>query len=304
MNSDFGFSNQETERIISHFGENFYHKVIKDIAFYTKKWRLSSIRLIDYYSVNCNFTCYSEDYGASVLKIGNPCRETFTEYHTLLEYKDKGFCKVYAADIDNGVIIEELISPGTQLRAEASLDQRLSVFCSLHKDLHIAPEDGRIYPSYMDWVSRITKYMSNRQDKKELYLYMKKAEALCNLLCVKYPRKMLLHGDLHHDNILLGRDNTYTIIDPKGVIGDPIFDVPRFILNEYEDEITEGFYHKINHIIHFLESMLPIPDQVIRQCLFIETAMALCWEVEDGGEPNMDQIIFAEKILNHENDKD
>jgi streptomycin 6-kinase len=27
----------------------------------------------------------------------------------------------------------------------------------------------------------------------------------------------------------------YTIIDPKGVIGDPVFDISRFILNEFHD---------------------------------------------------------------------
>lgn len=64
---------------------------------------------------------------------------------------------------------------------------------------------------------------------------------------------MLLHGDFHHDNILLSNNGDYVIIDPKGVIGDPVFDIPRFILNEFGDEITTELYKKINGIIGFLE---------------------------------------------------
>lgn len=67
---------------------------------------------------------------------------------------------------------------------------------------------------------------------------------------------MLLHGDFHHDNILLGNDGEYIIIDPKGVIGDPVFDIARFILNEFDDEITTELYKKINHIISILEKNL------------------------------------------------
>ena len=298
MHKDFQFTKVEAEKVIAHFGEPFYKKVVSDIEKYAKTWRLSSLQLINYYSVNCVFKCYSLDFGNAVLKIGNPCREVNTEFNTLSEYNGNRFCKVFDADTNNGVIIEELITPGTQLRAETSLDKRLSVFCSLYKGLHIIPANDEIYPTYMGWVSRIAEYMRNRQDYKELYLHMKKAENLCHSLCTQYPRKMLLHGDFHHDNILLNEDNIYMIIDPKGVVGDPIFDVPRFILNEFGDDIDDELFDKINYIIAAFEKALEIPNLVIRQCLYIETVMAECWSVESGDRPAIDDVIFAEKMMN------
>lgn len=104
-------------------------------------------------------------------------------------------------------------------------------------------------------------------------------------------------------NILLGADGAYKIIDPKGVIGDYVFDVPRFILNEFGDEITAELYKKINHIICILEKELNIPSCILRQCLYVETAMGMCWCVEDGSTPEeyerlLKIAVFAEIILN------
>lgn len=43
------------------------------------------------------------------------------------------------------------------------------------------------------------------------------------------PRAKFLHGDLHHFNILLGQE--WTLIDPKGLWGDPAFEPVAFLRN-------------------------------------------------------------------------
>lgn len=306
MKVSYQFKKHESEQIIKHFGNDFYEKVIKDIRLYADKWALSTFKLIPSYSVNIVFTCFSEIHGSAVLKIGrSSSREVFTEFHTLKEYGSSRFCNVFDADVKNGVILEEFIEPGIPLRNERSLDVRLSVFCSLYKDLHIMPANAELYPTYIEWVRRITDYMNRREDCEELAFYMNKAEEICISLTSLYPEKVLLHGDFHHDNILLGKDGTYKIIDPKGVIGDPIFDIPRFILNEFDEELTVETYKKINDIISYLEKKLMIPNDIIRKCLFVETAMGICWCVEDGSTPEdysdlVKTVAFAEAILKNE----
>jgi hypothetical protein len=238
-----------------------------------------------------------------VLKINPSIGEIHTEFDTLRQYNGRRFCSVFEADMENGVLLEECVQPGNPLREERSLDRRLSVFSSLYKGLHIAPANEEIYPTYTEWVGRITEYMSKRHDCKELFLYMKKAKDICLSVAALYPQRMLLHGDFHHDNILLGKDGEYKIIDPKGVIGDPVFDVPRFILNEFGDEITTELYKKINDIIGVLEKTLHIPNDILRKCLFVETAMGICWCIEDGSTPEeypglLKTVAFAEAILN------
>lgn len=296
----YNFNEFESQNIIKHFGKTFFDKVQSDINFYSNKWAIEILELVDYFSVNCIFKCSSKKFGDAVLKINRSCREVFTEFNTLLEYKGRRFCNVFDSDIENGIILEECIHPGIRLRDEESLEKRLNIFSGLFNGLHIEPENPSIYPTYIEWVSRITKYMSSREDYKELYLYMKKAESICLQISQSYNKKMLLHGDFHHDNILLNNDGNYKIIDPKGVVGDPIFDVPRYILNEYEEDISdEKYYEKIYTIINSLETSLGIPNKIIKQCYFIEVVMANCWDVESNAKPNIQSVIMAENIMNH-----
>lgn len=145
--------------------------------------------------------------------------------------------------------------------------------------------------------------MSKREDCEELYLHMKKAKEICLAVSSSYPLKMLLHGDFHHDNILLSENETYVIIDPKGIIGDPVFDVPRFILNEFEEKKSPELHDKIMEIISTLEKRLNIPNEIIKQCLYVETAMGMCWCAEDGSTPEeyarlLRDVAFAEAIMN------
>ena len=287
----------DKEKIISHFGSEFYAKVLRDLEKYARLWELSDYEQIDYYSVNCIFRCVSSKYGYCVLKIGSDPKNTENEYHILREYNGFRYCNVYDADILNSALLIERIVPGTQLRLVTDLHKRLDLFYQVSRGLHVKPIDKTLYPTYMGWVSRITEYMRGRNDYQFLYRKMLKAEQICGELCEKYHGELLLHGDLHHDNILLEGDNRYRIIDPKGVIGDGVFDIPRFILNEFGDTMNEGFQSKYALIIQTLSEKFAIPEIDIRKLTYIEMCMANCWNVESREEPNMDEVQFTEKMM-------
>jgi len=297
----FRFSQNETNNILKHFGQVFYDRVVNCLEVYSIKWKLDIEEFIDYYSVNCIFICRSEIYGPAVLKIGNPSNEVCTEVNLLKEYNGSCFCRVFDWDVDNGVILEERINPGIRLREEQSLEKRLSVFSNLFNGLHIQSYKSELYPTYYGWVSRISEYMSKREDYKELYKLMLKAKDMCASLSVDFSRKMLLHGDLHHDNILLGVNDKYRIIDPKGVVGDPIFDIPRFILNEFygKDYVSYDFYSKhIEKLICYFQKSLNVPIDIIKKCIFIEMTMANCWNVESNEEPEIHYVLYSETMIN------
>jgi len=79
----------------------------------------------------------------------------------------------------------------------------------------------------MDLASYCTAYIKTCPDYIDLYNKMIEAEEICRQLWEKYTDRLLLHGDLYHDNILLGK-NGYCAIDPIGVIGDPVFNIPIY----------------------------------------------------------------------------
>ncbi|PWV95831.1 streptomycin 6-kinase [Paenibacillus cellulosilyticus] len=303
MSSHYLFQTEEIMNIVNRFGQPFYDKVVKDMETYVEKWALTSLQLIPSYSVNLVFRCHSAQYGAAVLKISKvEFGGIEKEWQTLNHYAGRRMCRVFEADLEAGVLLEQGMLPGTPLRAVEDLDKRLDVFCSLYRDMHLPPAAADSYPTYAGWVNRITDYMSTRNDCIELYEHMRRAQEMLAVVTATYAQSMLLHGDFHHDNILLGEDGEYRIIDPKGVIGDPVFDTPRFILNEFGDDMTPEVGDKINHIIAVFAEQLQIPSQVLRQCLYIETTMGVCWCAEDGATPEeyaklLATAAFAESLL-------
>ena len=291
-------TNEENQKIANHFDDAFHHRVCAVLRKYADIWRLEQVALIDYFSVNCLFTCHSKIYGDAVLKVCAPSNQVATEIEALREHDDDIFCKMLAFSIEDSVILEEAIRPGTQLRAVQSTAERIKIFLSLYSALHIRPDVPEKYPTYSRWVEHITSFMSAQKDPPELYQYMREAYDICQSIQQKYNQKMLLHGDFHHDNILLSAGGKYKVIDPKGVVGDPIFDIPRFILNEFDDDFTyEENYNHIACVINSLSAGANLPAKDIRRVFFVEMAMATCWSIESGKTPDMDDVKMAYSML-------
>ncbi|EAR51022.1 streptomycin phosphotransferase, streptomycin-resistance [Oceanicola granulosus HTCC2516] len=58
------------------------------------------------------------------------------------------------------------------------------------------------------------------------------AAALARELLATTEREVPLHGDLHHDNVMLADDApAWVAIDPKGVLGDPAYEAANLFLN-------------------------------------------------------------------------
>jgi len=283
-----------SDKIIEYFGAEFHEKVVADLPKYVAQWHLSNLEQIDYYSLSCLFTCDSAEYGACVLKFGRFLEVAKTEYYMLKDFDGNGLCKVYAADIDNGVLLIERIMPGIQLCEEPSQDIRINEFFALVQKLHKPSANHQKYPTYMSWLSDITEFMKTQADYVDLYHKTQKAEEICRSLWEKYSDRTLLHGDLHHENILQGKEG-YCAIDPIGVIGDPIFEIPTFILSEAAGEEADEF----DHVVSAVSAKFNVPKQDIRALLYIESCRLNCCAVEDGDydEVDIDETLLVERMM-------
>jgi len=297
----YNFTEEDIKSITREFGQAFFAKIQNDLKLYCGRWQLHALRLVQYFSVNCLFLCESALYGACVLKICGNSQEWYTrEYNALLEYNGRRHCRMLDADPDNGVFLLEQILPGTQLKHEPSLDKRLSVFASLYGGLHIAPKNPEVYPGYVDWFIEITEEMRTKAQHHRLYLYMKKARQMCLDIASVYDQKMLLHGDLHYDNILLGSDGEYVIIDPLAYVGDPVFEIPRYLVNEYMDHETTSApderLARMRGITGRLAGDLHLPQKLLHRLFFIDACIMNYWGAVDDGEVGYTLMEFAEKL--------
>jgi streptomycin 6-kinase len=61
---------------------------------------------------------------------------------------------------------------------------------------------------------------------------VEQAETLFAELLASAAEPVLLHGDLHHQNILAAEREPWLAIDPKGLIGEPAYEVGALLRNQ------------------------------------------------------------------------
>lgn len=115
---------------------------------------------------------------------------------------------------------------------------------------------------------------------------LQKAREIRDKLLITAIPDVFLHGDLHHDNILQN-GNDWVVIDPKGVIGEPAYEVAAFIRNPMPELLNHADVPNIihNRVTRFAE-LLELPSQRIIDWCFVQAVLAWAWALEDGCDTN------------------
>lgn len=201
--------------------------------------------------------------------------------------------KAYAFDEEKGLLLEERIFPGTTLREEDCVEKRLKCLSNVFHAIHMPAEAGK---TYLDWLTEAVESCERNRFPGELLRMAGKARGICGELFRKYPERMLLHGDLHHDNLLKRADGSYAVIDPKGVIGPEILDLPRFLLNEMDAPYEGDLRSHMERFIRLMAEEFGCPPGDLGKALYMETVLANVWSLEDGGEVHMDKVGLAASL--------
>ena len=291
------FTQEQQKNLLECFGESFSKELPVKLAYFAKKWQLDDFSFIEYYSVNCLFICRSTKYGNCVLKIfGCEYEWYIIEIFALNEYDGKcKYVKAHEFDTELGAILLERIVPGVTLKTEPSLEKRLSIFADMWKNAHMVPRDPERFISYLDSTIRALGKPWSQGENLVLRRIASEMVAACQSLYAKYPQRLLLHGDLHGDNLLLNSTGDYTIVDPHGRIGPPICDLGRFIANEYADSHAEARGDTVNYIVKKLSEELHLPILDIVQAFFVDITLMTCWDAEDG-TVDINGALFAQDL--------
>ena len=93
---------------------------------------------------------------------------------------------------------------------------------------------------------------------------VEEAERLFAELIASQDEPAVLHGDLHHDNVLSAEREPWLAIDPAGLVGDPGFDCstmlynPRMWLRDEEltalvpariEQLADGFGFPVDRVV-------------------------------------------------------
>ena len=275
------------ERFIKKLGTERFYERIGIIEKYKTQWELSELEFKSELSINSLiFYGVSKRYGKVILKIliNSEFDEDYKEMLALKVFQGEKFCKLYESSFEDKVYLMERIVPANTLYESALRNERIKIASEIFKRLHKADLPDRTFPTYTEWFEAGKEGTKNREDCVELYPYLESAERMLTDICKKYSRNLLLHGDLHHENILKNENGGYTVIDPKGVIGDPVFDLSRFILDEFRDDLTSEPKKVVIDFVQKLGDSVGIPCEILLRCLYIETVIWLFREELANGE--------------------
>ncbi len=292
-------TNIQAERFVKKIGIERFNERIRIVEKYKKQWELSEIEFKSEFSINSLiFYAVSKRYGKVILKILININGFDNEILALKLFQGEKFCKLYEYSFDDKVYIMERIVPAHTLYESAPRNERIKFAGEIFKGLHKTDLTDSKFPTYIGWFEAGKKGTKNRKDCEELYQYLYSAERMLTDICKKYSRNLLLHGDLHHENILKNENGSYTVIDPKGVIGDPVFDLSRFILDEFRDDLTSEPKEEIIDFVQKLGDGVGIPCEILLRCLYIETVIWLFREELANGESleECQQLITNMKV--------
>lgn len=190
-----------------------------------------------------------------------------------------GFGVVKLLIEQKGMLLLERAVPGRALKSyfpEKDKDA-IHISCECLKRLHqaVIPADHQ-FPHIKDWLIALDKEFNIPTH------YLNKARKLRNELIATSAPSVLLHGDLHHDNILQNGDD-WVVIDPKVVIGEPAYEVAAFIRNPIPQLLAHNDASSIiSHRIKYFAEILKLPEQRIHDWCYVQAVLAWIWALEDG----------------------
>jgi streptomycin 6-kinase len=169
-----------------------------------------------------------------VLKAGVPCRELLTEAAALELFAGRGAVRLLDHDAPRGLLLLERITPGALLHKVERDPEATRTAASVMRRLWRTPPPTHSFPSLASWFSswaRLREQFGGGSGPLPAEL-LTQAEHTFAELHSSAERNVVLHGDLHHANILSSASAGWVAIDPKGICGDAGYEVGSFMLNQ------------------------------------------------------------------------
>jgi streptomycin 6-kinase len=260
-------------------GQDWLESLPPTLSQCVEKWDLSECTPCDGLGSNFVFIAQSGPFGKVVIKVEGPHNARHAEAAALRVYNGQGACRLYDVYGEDEALLLERVVPGTILKSIADKDEQASVGCDLVASLPRKPPDESTFPSYADWIrTGFGRALRKYDPEPAMVELITEAESCFEEISANTSVRALLHGDLHHENVVKGPDNTWKTIDPQGVIGPPAMECARFIQNHIGDsEVDEFDTALLNETVQLFAEKLKETPRTITLCVFVLDVLSTAW---------------------------
>ncbi|WIY53374.1 aminoglycoside phosphotransferase family protein [Devosia sp. YIM 151766] len=121
-------------------------------------------------------------------------------------------------------------------------------------------------------------------------LYARSAGIALQLFDKPMP-EIPLHGDLHHDNIM-SSDRGWLAIDPKGLIGDPHYELANAFRNPFGATKLAADPKRINAMADIFSARLGLNRKRLLGFAAAHSGLSACWDLAAGNSITVDLAIL------------
>lgn len=217
----------------------------------------------------------------------------------LMHFDGHGSVQLLAYDEPNEVMLLEHLRPGISLRDVKNDEQAISIAAQVMSKLwRPLPEPHYPFQTVEDWGQGFARIRPLYDSTGPLSMAtFDKAEKLYADLCASMKERVLLHGDLHQDNILSAEREPWLAVDPKGVIGEPAYETGSILRNFWPDILSIPNPRSLmKRRIDQLSAELGFEREHIYNWALSQAVLSALWSLEDMGKLEEEGLYFVEVL--------
>lgn len=278
-------------------GAEWLNQLAARVADCSARWSLTVQPPFDALSYNYVAPAVRADGTPAVLKLGVPNPELATEIAALQLFDGRGSVRLLAADAELGALLLERLEPGTLLLDVADDEAATAIAAEVMRQLWRPVPADCPFPTVARWAAglqRLRQYFDGGTGPFPPAL-VRRAETLFTDLIATTDTSVVLHGDLHHWNIMAAQRRPWLAIDPKGVVGEPAYEVGAWLRNPMPQLLTwPRPRHILSRRVDQLAEALNFHRQRLVAWATAQAVLSAWWTYEDHGHGWEPAIACAE----------
>ena len=244
------------------------------------RWRIELDPVIPDTHMTLVLLGHSARLGPVVIK-SSPLADEFRAEATALGLAaSSNVARQYDVDFDRSIMVIERIVPGTQLKEVAMSDDDATRLAArtVATMWRPVPDPSGLVP-LRHWMRALFDW-SPRENWVATDL-IAGAQALANELLDRSTRTRLLHGDFQHQNLLRRESGDWAIIDPKGLYGDPGFEVAAWMYNPSGVVEHDDYLDVVRRRLEICSAIWGIDPRDLVAWAYVGAVLSVCWYPED-----------------------